>query len=160
MTLKATRARHGWVHMFTTHWPTLTLQLHNFDLFRTCRTALLRGNLQDFNWNDASRGPSAIAELPVRKYTQLQWSRTYTSTEKLYYTKYLIIMWHSNLRKGQDVKGQEQGLKPKAETGHWQTQGHIPGIQTVYWILSASKGSIKQTDKKSCIHEITSLRMI
>jgi len=48
----------------------------------------------------------------------------------------------------------------KAKTGHWQSQGHIPGIQTVYWILSASKGSIKQTDKKSCIHEITSLRMI
>ena len=26
-----------WVHMFITHRPTLTLQLHNFDLFRTCR---------------------------------------------------------------------------------------------------------------------------
>ena len=38
--------------MFTTHRPSLTLQLHNFDLFRTCRTALLRG-------------PSAIAELLV-----------------------------------------------------------------------------------------------
>ena len=25
--------------LFTTHWPTLTLQLHNFDLFRTCRTS-------------------------------------------------------------------------------------------------------------------------
>ena len=35
--------------MFTTHRPTLTLQLHNFDLFRTCRTALLRGNWQDFD---------------------------------------------------------------------------------------------------------------
>jgi len=45
-TMKATRMRHGWVHMFTTHRTTLTLQLHNFDLFRTCRrpTALLRGN--------------------------------------------------------------------------------------------------------------------
>jgi len=48
--------------MFTTHRPTLTLQLHNFDLFMTCRTALLRGNWQDFNCNDVSRGPSAIAE--------------------------------------------------------------------------------------------------
>ena len=38
-TMKATRTRHGWVHMFITHWPTLTLQLHNFDLFRTCRTS-------------------------------------------------------------------------------------------------------------------------
>ena len=62
---KATRTRHGWVHMFITHRPTLTLQLHNFDLFRTCRTALLRGYWQDFNWHDASRGSSAIAELFV-----------------------------------------------------------------------------------------------
>ena len=65
--MKATRTRHGWVHMFTTHRPTLTLQLHNFDLFRTCRTALLHGNWQDFNWHDASRGPSAIAELLVNQ---------------------------------------------------------------------------------------------
>jgi len=28
-------------------------------------SALLRGSWQDFNWHDASRGPSAIAELPV-----------------------------------------------------------------------------------------------
>jgi len=67
-TMKATRMRHGWVHMFITHRSTLTLQLHNFDLFRTCRTrvsALLRGNWRDFNWHDASRGHSAIAELLV-----------------------------------------------------------------------------------------------
>ena len=38
-TMEATRSRHGWVHMFITHWSTLTLQLHNFDLFRTCRTS-------------------------------------------------------------------------------------------------------------------------
>ena len=37
-TMKVTRARHGWVRMFITHRPTLTLQLYNFDLFRTCRT--------------------------------------------------------------------------------------------------------------------------
>ena len=65
MTMKATRTRHSWVHMFATHWPTLTLQLHNFDLFSTCRTALLHGNWQDFNWHGASRGPSAIAEFLV-----------------------------------------------------------------------------------------------
>ena len=29
----------GWVYMFITHCPTLTLQRHNFDLFRTCRTS-------------------------------------------------------------------------------------------------------------------------
>ena len=28
-------------------------------------SALLRGNWQDFNWHDASRGPSAMAELLV-----------------------------------------------------------------------------------------------
>jgi len=56
------------------HCPTVTLQLHNFDLFRTCRTglvvqvvsALLCDNWQDFNWHDASRGPSAIAEFLLR----------------------------------------------------------------------------------------------
>jgi len=37
-TMKATWTHHGWMHMFITHQPTLTLQLHNFDLFRTCRT--------------------------------------------------------------------------------------------------------------------------
>ena len=38
-TTKATRSRHGWVHMFITHCPTVNLQLHNFDVFRTCRTS-------------------------------------------------------------------------------------------------------------------------
>ena len=37
--MKATRTRHGWVHLFITHRPTLTLQLHNFDLFKTSRTS-------------------------------------------------------------------------------------------------------------------------
>ena len=35
----ATPTHHGWVHMFITHRPTLTLQPHNFDLFRTCHTS-------------------------------------------------------------------------------------------------------------------------
>jgi len=38
-TVEATRSRHGWVHMFITHRPTVTLLPHNFDLFRTCRTS-------------------------------------------------------------------------------------------------------------------------
>ena len=38
-TMEATRSRHGWVHMFITHCLTVTFQLHNFDLFRTCRTS-------------------------------------------------------------------------------------------------------------------------
>ena len=37
-TMEATRSRHGWVNMFITHCPTVTLQLHNFHLFSTCRT--------------------------------------------------------------------------------------------------------------------------
>ena len=58
------------VHMFITHRPTVTPQIHHFYLFRTCRTSsfctvALRGNWQDFNCHDASRGPSAIAELLV-----------------------------------------------------------------------------------------------
>ena len=36
-TMKATRSRHGWVHMFITHCLQLNLKLRNFDLFRTCR---------------------------------------------------------------------------------------------------------------------------
>ena len=38
-TMKVTRKCHGWVHMFITHRPTITLQLCNFDLFRTCHTS-------------------------------------------------------------------------------------------------------------------------
>ena len=54
--------------LFITHCLRLNLQLHTIDLVRTCRivvSALLRGNWQDFNWHDASRGASAIAELLV-----------------------------------------------------------------------------------------------
>ena len=38
-TMEATRSRHGWVLLFITHCTTVTLQLHNFDFFRTCRTS-------------------------------------------------------------------------------------------------------------------------
>jgi len=65
-TMKATQSRHGWVHMSITHCLQLNLQLHNFDLFRSQDlSALLGGNWQDFNRHDASRGPSAIADLLV-----------------------------------------------------------------------------------------------
>ena len=37
--MEATRSRHGRVHMFITHCPNVTPQLHNFDLFRTIRTS-------------------------------------------------------------------------------------------------------------------------
>ena len=83
-TMEATRTRHRWVHMFTTHWLTLTLQLHNFDLFRTCRTAMLHDNWQDFNWHDASRGPSAIAELPVSDVSAITHASRYISSIKLW----------------------------------------------------------------------------
>jgi len=32
-TMEATRSRHGWVHMFITHSPTVNLQLHNTSAF-------------------------------------------------------------------------------------------------------------------------------
>ena len=52
--------------MSITHCLQLNLQLHNFDLFRSQDlSALLGGNWQDFNRHDASRGPSAIADLLV-----------------------------------------------------------------------------------------------
>ena len=38
-TMEATRSRHGWVHMFITHRPTVTLRRHNLDLSRTCCTS-------------------------------------------------------------------------------------------------------------------------
>ena len=56
---------------------------------------MLRGNWQDFNWHDASRGPSAIAELLVLELAVVPWytyraryshilrnSRFYCSQEK------------------------------------------------------------------------------
>ena len=76
-TMKATRMHHGWVHMFSTHQPTLALHFITY-LFRTCCTrvsALLRGNWQDFNWHDASRGLSAIAELLVVNGGRTHWRK-------------------------------------------------------------------------------------
>ena len=70
-TMEATCSRHGWVHMFISHRPTLTLHSSNFitsicsGLVVQVFSALLHGNWQDFNWHDALRGPSAIAELLV-----------------------------------------------------------------------------------------------
>jgi len=101
-TMEATQSRDGWVHIFTTHCPTVILQLHNFDLFRTCRSlrvasALLRGNWQDFNWHDALRGPSTIAELlvyrpdalPAAQPTASKHWRHFCHTEKLF----SILVW-------------------------------------------------------------------
>ena len=68
--MKATRSRRGWVHTFITHCLQLNLQLHTIDLVRTrrissfCTVALQLARFR-FNWHDASRGPSAIAELLV-----------------------------------------------------------------------------------------------
>jgi len=36
-TMRATRSRRGWVHMFITHCLQLNFQLHTIDLVRTCR---------------------------------------------------------------------------------------------------------------------------
>ena len=51
-----------------THCLRLSLQLHTIHLVSTCRISsfcTVACNWQDFNWHDASRGPSAIAELLV-----------------------------------------------------------------------------------------------
>ena len=56
------------VSLFMTHCLQLNFQLHTIGLVRTCRkvvSALLRGNWQDYYWQDASRCHSAIAELLV-----------------------------------------------------------------------------------------------
>jgi len=57
--MEATRSRHGLVHVFITRRPTVTLQLYNFDLFRTCRRSSFCTVVwqQDFNWHDASVVP-------------------------------------------------------------------------------------------------------
>jgi len=67
-TVEVTRTRHSWVNMLNMHSP---VQLSNFitlissGLVVQVVSALLRSNWQDFNWHDACRGPSAIAELLV-----------------------------------------------------------------------------------------------
>jgi len=57
------------VCLFTTHCLQLNLLLYTIGLVRTCRISsfctVLRGNWQDYYWQDASRGHSAIAELLV-----------------------------------------------------------------------------------------------
>jgi len=59
--------------MFITHCPTVTLQLHNFDLFRACSFCTVAWQLARFQPTDASRGPSAIAELLVVFSPALGW---------------------------------------------------------------------------------------
>jgi len=66
-TIEATQSRHGWVHMFIIYRPTVTLLTSICSGLVEVVSALLRGNWQDFNWHDASRCPSAIAELLVTK---------------------------------------------------------------------------------------------
>jgi len=66
------------VGLFMTHCLQLMLQLHTIGLVRTCRisslvSALLRGNWQDYYWQDASRGHSAIAELLVQSTIYSSW---------------------------------------------------------------------------------------
>ena len=59
-----------------THCLRLNLQLHTIDLVRTCRISsfcTVASQWQDFNWYDASRGPSAIAELLVLTCNQKSW---------------------------------------------------------------------------------------
>ena len=84
--MEATRSRHGWLHMFITHRPTLTLQLYTF----ICSghviqlvSALLRVNWQDFNWHDASRCPLARLSL---LFNSLWWG---TLSEAFWKSRYI-----------------------------------------------------------------------
>jgi len=38
-TVEVTRSRHSWVHMFITHWPTVTLQFHILRFVQACSTS-------------------------------------------------------------------------------------------------------------------------
>ena len=63
--------------LFITHCLRLNLQLHTISLVRTCRISSFcteRGSWQDYYWQDASHGHSAIAELLVNfPYIFFQW---------------------------------------------------------------------------------------
>jgi len=52
-------------------WPSNFITSICLGLVLQVVSALLRGSWQDFNWHDASRGPSAIAELLVKIGEQL-----------------------------------------------------------------------------------------
>jgi len=92
-TMKATRTCHGWVHMFITHQSTVTLQLHTSicsELVVQVVCAVLRGSWQDFNWHDASRSPSAIAEF------LFCWLESRLQSWDVLYTLQIVIVADSN----------------------------------------------------------------
>ena len=90
--------------LFMTHCLQLNLQLHRLTigLVRTCRiawvvSALLRGNWQDYYWQDASRRHSAIAELLVSRPTcniNFCYQIYNRKTLKLQ-LKYQVVFWDS-----------------------------------------------------------------
>jgi len=98
MTMEATVSRHGWVHMFITHRPTVTLQLHNFESFRTYRTSsfcIVAWQLARFHLTRRIARPSAIAELRVDMC-----ERTDRQTDR-----------HSHRNRQYSARGRRQGWK-------------------------------------------------
>jgi len=62
----------------------------------TCRTALLHGSLQDFNWHDALCGPSAIAELLVILATPTISTSDQTKHKSHFHTKDSLTSLNDN----------------------------------------------------------------
>jgi len=102
-TMKPTRTSHGWVDMFITHRPTLTLQLRSFDLFRTCTSSFctvvwqlarfqltrrIARSLGD-SWASCSYSCSTLATALQMTDLPTQLMLTYTSRSQSYTFKLL-----------------------------------------------------------------------
>jgi len=80
------------VGLFMTHCLQLNFQLHTIGLVRTCRISIfctVACNWQDYYWQDASRGNSAIAELLVSRRQSTE-SQSFLSCNKA------NIEWHQS----------------------------------------------------------------
>ena len=106
-TLEATRSRHGRVHMFITHRPTVTLQLHNFDLFRTCRTSsfcTVAWQLARFQQTRriarslCDSWPSLLQILPTQPSFSFSWLTTWIPrTVYYYFWAYPFLLFSSSV---------------------------------------------------------------
>ena len=105
--MKVTRLRHGWVHTFITHCPTATcmcITSIRSELVVQVVSALLHGNWQNFNWHDANRGPSAIAELLVEGNYTVNLSTSETQFQIIRQDRQSVIcrriQWQQNAQRG------------------------------------------------------------
>jgi len=91
--------------MLITRCPTVTLQLHNSDLFRTCRTSsfcTVAWQLARFQLTDALLGPSAIAELLVIGWCMCVYCKTSCRTSLCHCTlSSSCRRWHTAAEQSQ-----------------------------------------------------------